>query len=109
MWDDVCEGEQAITRPRSCTFPSRSSSTLHTAIVAGNLHLVKDLVRDGVDVNEEDVHGWSPLQVAIREGHLDIAAFLVNCGGKDSFEKWKEEYTRRLESVLHARKRSLTM
>jgi ankyrin repeat protein len=40
------------------------------------------LIENGADVDDRDVHGYTPLLLAIQAGHTDIAKVLI-AGGAD--------------------------
>ena len=47
---------------------------------AGNLSIVRSLLDEGLNVNEGDEDGWTPLLLACAEGHKSIAKFLLQNG-----------------------------
>ena len=58
------------------------ASPIHEAAVAGDVELVEILIENGADVDDRDVHGYTPLLLAIQAGHTDIAKVLI-AGGAD--------------------------
>ncbi|KFK41169.1 hypothetical protein AALP_AA2G094700 [Arabis alpina] len=58
-----------ITRPRAT-----GTSALHTAVCEENIEMVKYLLEQGADVNKQDMHGWTPRDLAEQQGHEDIKA-----------------------------------
>jgi len=54
--------------------------TLHGAVSSGDLDVVKRLVSEGVPVDSSDEDGRTPLHIACRHGHGEIARFLVDKG-----------------------------
>jgi ankyrin repeat protein len=58
------------------------ASPIHEAAVAGDVELVEMLIENGADVDDRDVHGYTPLLLAIQAGHTDIAKVLI-AGGAD--------------------------
>lgn len=58
------------------------ASPIHEAAVAGDVELVEMLIENGADVDDRDVHGYTPLLLAIQSGHTDIAKVLI-AGGAD--------------------------
>jgi len=56
------------------------ASPIHEAAVAGDVELVEMLIENGADVDARDVHGYTPLILAIQAGHTDIAKVLVTHG-----------------------------
>ena len=59
----------------------------------GHLRVVKHLVENGADVNMQDHHGFTPLHLSVRGGHLDIAAYLIEEGEADVNLPAKSGYT----------------
>ena len=60
---------------------------LHDAANKGNLHRVKTFVEQGVDKDECDSEGWTPLLLASFNNHIDVVHYLVEKGAavdKDS-------------------------
>jgi ankyrin repeat protein len=55
-------------------------SSLHLAIEAGRLKLVKLLLERGVDVNATDLRGCTPLCSACQIGRLDMVKVMVGNG-----------------------------
>ena len=53
---------------------------LHQACVWGNLTSIKILVEYGADVNLNSWQGHSPLKLAVRNGHFDVAVYLIGKG-----------------------------
>jgi ankyrin repeat protein len=58
------------------------AAPIHEAAVAGDVELVEMLIENGADVDDRDVHGYTPLLLAIQAGHTDIAKVLI-AGGAD--------------------------
>jgi ankyrin repeat protein len=56
------------------------ASPIHEAAVAGDVELVEMLIEKGADVDDRDVHGYTPLILAIQAGNTDIAKVLINNG-----------------------------
>ncbi|KAJ9548610.1 hypothetical protein OSB04_021153 [Centaurea solstitialis] len=47
-------------------------TALHLAVCDGNTDLVKFLLDQGANVDQQDHHGWSPRDLADQQGHEDI-------------------------------------
>ena len=60
----------------------RGVMALCWAASEGNLCEVKRLYANGVDINETDYDGRSPLHLACANGNLDVVKYLV-CKGAD--------------------------
>lgn len=56
------------------------ASPIHDAAVAGDVELVELLIENGADVDDRDVHGYTPLILAIQAGNTDIAKVLIDNG-----------------------------
>ena len=56
------------------------SAPIHEAAVAGDVELVELLIANGADVDDRDVHGYTPLLLAIQAGQSDIARALIKSG-----------------------------
>jgi len=56
------------------------ASPIHDAALAGDVELMEMLIANGADVDTRDVHGYTPLLLAIQEGHTDIAKTLIANG-----------------------------
>ncbi|KAL5003057.1 ankyrin repeat-containing domain protein [Aspergillus recurvatus] len=54
-------------------------TVLHMAAESGNLHLVGELIREGVDVNSH-WEGYSPLHAAVANRHPELAELLLTHG-----------------------------
>jgi ankyrin repeat protein len=52
------------------------------AIQRGELERIRDLIKEGVDVDSKDSHGQTALMVAARKGHTDVVRFLVQSGAE---------------------------
>jgi ankyrin repeat protein len=46
----------------------------------GNLPEIRRLLRIGLDVNNKDCYGWTPLHRASYCGHISVVKELINCG-----------------------------
>ncbi|KAH3764811.1 Ras guanine nucleotide exchange factor [Pelomyxa schiedti] len=53
---------------------------LHAAAYAGNLELIKWLLKRDADVESKDEMGWTPIMCAINQGFFSIAQFLISKG-----------------------------
>ncbi|KAJ3119730.1 hypothetical protein HK100_000175, partial [Physocladia obscura] len=58
----------------------KNRTALHYAAERGNVKLVKTLITDGSSVNAEDEWGWTPIFVAIENGHEDVVLLLIENG-----------------------------
>ena len=53
---------------------------LHYACLNRNLHSIQVLLDHGANVNHKNGKGQKPLEVALKEGYLDVAALLLRYG-----------------------------
>ncbi|MCG8486949.1 MAG: ankyrin repeat domain-containing protein [Chromatiales bacterium] len=70
-----------------------SMGSIHVAALEGNLAEVRDLSRKGGSINEKNsaagvYEGFTPLHMAINNGHKDVALYLIK-GGANVNEKGK--------------------
>ena len=65
----------------SLVLPSSGmASPIHDAALTGDVELMEMLIANGADVDERDVHGYTPLLLAIQEGYTDMAKTLISYG-----------------------------
>ena len=57
-------------------------SNLERAIDMGDIREVAQLVQSGIDVNQQNVNGWSPLMLSASIGEGDIVAILIEAGAR---------------------------
>ncbi|MBC8469753.1 MAG: ankyrin repeat domain-containing protein [Planctomycetes bacterium] len=60
--------------------PTETTPPLHKAAEEGNIEKFKTLIVSGSKVNEKDKIGRTPLHIAAKFGHKDIAELLINNG-----------------------------
>lgn len=53
-------------------------TALHDAAEENNVASARLLIEAGCDVNIQDIDGWTPLYVAVQNGHTEIVKVLVN-------------------------------
>lgn len=56
---------------------AKEDNSLFEAVEKGDLAQLELLISKGADVNLKDPNGLTPLHIAAKEGHVDIAAFLI--------------------------------
>ncbi len=64
------------------TGPALSSALagpLHDAAFIGDINEVKRLIAEGIDVNQKDFGGRTPLHMAASSGHRDIVRLPRRC------------------------------
>jgi ankyrin repeat protein len=59
---------------------SKGNTRLHRAVNKGDLDLVKDLLKNGADINSTNDDGHTPLEIACFCGDLNMAAYLSDHG-----------------------------
>ncbi|KAF3218272.1 hypothetical protein TWF106_007634 [Orbilia oligospora] len=70
-----------VEKPRTSTTPGHAGpSPLYTAAQAGFLDVVRQLVRQGMDINSVGGRFGTPLQAAACKGYTDILLFLLKEG-----------------------------
>lgn len=78
---------------------------LHQVVLDGNSELLKELIKNGADINVLDQSGWPPMHTAIRAGKTECAAILIKEGaGEFYYNKQKQDYLKRLERSQKGRK-----
>lgn len=78
---------------------------LHQVVLDGNSELLKELIKNGADINILDESGWPPMHTAIRAGKTECAAILIKEGaGEFYYNKQKQDYLKRLERSQKGRK-----
>ncbi|OCB12738.1 hypothetical protein A5717_15965 [Mycolicibacterium porcinum] len=55
-------------------------TALHYAAVDDKLDVLRELIRQGADVNAKEDAGWTPLHFAANQGNLQIAEELIRAG-----------------------------
>lgn len=84
-------------------FQSRSSQV----VLDGNSELLKELIKNGADINVLDESGWPPMHTAIRAGKTECAAILIKEGaGEFYYNKQKQDYLKRLQHSQKGRRTS---
>ncbi len=57
-----------------------NSQRLIEAAASGDIMVVQELVRQGTDVNVNDIEGWTPYMAASTNGRLDVMDYLTRNG-----------------------------
>ena len=57
---------------------SKGNTLLNVAVIEGHIEIVKYLVSDGADLNQQDSSEETPLIIAIKEGKLDLIAYFLS-------------------------------
>lgn len=76
-------------------FSNVQAESLHQAVYADDIELVKTQLQNGADINQLGLSFYrsgSPLHVAVRNGNLDIAQFLIEQGAAVDV-RGKNDYT----------------
>jgi len=93
----------AQTRPAHPTTAiapeTKSTNSVLQAAAAGDINQVKTLLSQGVDINVKDDGGLTPLHHAIKEGHMELARFLIDHGADLEAKERKWDYTPLLYAV----------
>jgi len=76
------------------------SSVLHFGVLGGNIKTMKYLIAQGVNIDERNVYGETPLHWCCKEGNIEIAKLLIangcdmkvkDCDGNTPLH-WAAEY-----------------
>jgi len=59
---------------------ARARSPLHDAVLNRDQHRIKELIRQGANVNIQDEKGWTPLFTAIGNDYSELVEFLLEHG-----------------------------
>ncbi len=70
-------------------------SDLHHAVIAGDLELVRSLIRHGYDVNHQDSVGKTALHYAAKDGRMEVIRALLRAGAKECVQDNEYGYTPR--------------
>ena len=54
---------------------------LHIASEKGYEKIVQKLIADGAIINKLDINGDNAVNIAMKNGHIDLAKFLIESGG----------------------------
>jgi ankyrin repeat protein len=69
-----------------CVRGKASFRVLHRAVEAGNMSIVKLLIQKQANVNAMAIQGWTPLDLALKKDHVEVAQLLRKNGGKTGEE-----------------------
>ena len=69
-----------------CVRGKASFRVLHRAAEAGNKSMVRVLIQKKANVNATAVKGWTPLDLAHKEEHVEVVELLRENGAKTSEE-----------------------
>jgi ankyrin repeat protein len=62
------------------------------AVKDGDMATVKEMIKSGVDINQQDDNGWTPLNWAAGNGDIDTVKLLVE-NGADVFKVGRDQRT----------------
>jgi hypothetical protein len=107
IMDAVKHGDLATlwrwARRGLCIPCSMSSEVLRSAIVSGNLDVMRCLIMDlGADINQENVHDFSQLMTAVLKGNLVVMRCLVEEFGADVNAKAGNGLTPLVFAAIHS-------
>ena len=78
---------------------------LHQVVLDGNSELLRELIKNGADINVLDESGWPPMHTAIRAGKTECASILIKEGaGEFYYNKQKQDYLKRLQRSQKGRR-----
>ncbi len=70
----------APTVPESVDIREMFGTSLTNAASDGDLHLVREMVQAGADINETTMYSETPLMRAAERGHTDVVEYLISQG-----------------------------
>ena len=76
LLNDMARGGYDVTLPRS-----DGTTALHAAVCEGNVEIARFLVEQGAGIDEADVRGWTPRDLAEQQGHEEIKALFLRKPG----------------------------
>ena len=68
-------------------FKIKSDIDIHDVAVEGIFLVVKEWIDQGVDINSEDIDGWTVLDCALCSKNEELIAFVKNSGGQSNANK----------------------
>ncbi|XP_078339605.1 uncharacterized protein LOC111107014 isoform X2 [Crassostrea virginica] len=72
--------EELIRHGASIDGQEYSLPLIHVASQGGNVDVVDYLIKCGVDCNQSDNDGRTPILAASQRGHVDVVDYLIKCG-----------------------------
>lgn len=72
-------------------YRSNAVFTLHEAAWAGDVAVIEQRLQEGMDVNEQNSSGETPLHVAARYGQKECAEALIKAGASGTVRNKKDE------------------
>jgi ankyrin repeat protein len=69
-------------------------NALHCVCVWGDLEAAKLLVENGINLNQQGEHGFTPLRVAADFGHNELTAYLISKGADPAALEAEETFDR---------------
>lgn len=70
---------------------SEESSLMAEAVLSGDTNSVEELINSGVDVNVQDIDGWTPLMWAAQNNDIFMIEFLMQNGADPNYQDYYEE------------------
>ena len=64
----------------------KSKLALHSTILSGNIDLIKDLLKDTIDINQVDGRNNTPLHIAAMKGYTEIIKLLLKKGANPNLK-----------------------
>jgi hypothetical protein len=60
--------------------PVKNMQVIHKACATNDVGIMELLLNAGADIDEQDSKKWTPLMIAAKNGHYELAAFLSRQG-----------------------------
>jgi len=55
---------------------------IHWAAMKGNIEIFNLIILQGIDINEQDNKGYTPLMTSVQYGHIPLMTFIISKGAK---------------------------
>jgi uncharacterized protein len=75
-------------------------NSIYFSAKAGYLSSTIKLIRNGVDINHQDIDGNTPLHIAIQKKHFHIIKNLIICGAKTNVFNKKKDTPKKLINII---------
>lgn len=87
---------EEVMQPKLSRFKLPDPQNIHQAARFGNLKAVEIFLKSGVNINDRDTNGCTPLYLAVRDNHEALGLFLLQNGANPYIFPENEESTQDL-------------